>query len=547
MREIYSGATLVVGWIASSDGPLPVSFQTLKIVDEQKRLRSPGDMETFEWAKPYQVLCPPAGGHGTGWDACLFLSRLSYWRRVWIMQEGLLAKDLIYACPSEHISYSVLEDSSRELRRIFRAARQKGMAKPCFVSPRVWIEAVKGLAHTAPGYSIPVARQWFKRGEIHKIHLLSRGLEATRPLDYVYGLLGLSRMDITPDYNKSVAEVYGESIKWLIYMNKKRKEPYLQEFLEVAGWELYENPENLPSWLPNYPMIQGRHSYNLTARNASEEVFGMETLEAEVRQEKLLVSGLVASSLSVVGEVFEGDFDADRIVLVHFLQEFLRTSGNARIGHQCLFILYKTITQCIDFDFEDHIYQFAMWLALLDLDEDLEVYQDLPVERTGKSTNLKNLLKIPTKMTPESLALAIEWEYVGKRTAATNAAHAISVGHDICGSAVFDGFTGRESLKDISLYQFRNRLHAIKQAYCDLKESWRPVATAHGWFGLAPKKSQPGDVVCVLHKCASPVILRRKGTSYIFIGTCFVLPLMKGKIKTLLSPDQTRPQRFEIV
>ncbi|KAM5354829.1 hypothetical protein ACJ41O_001475 [Fusarium nematophilum] len=38
----------------------------------------------------------------------------------------------------------------------------------------------------------------------------SADLEATRPLDYVYGLLGLSGLDIIPDYSRTTREVYIE-------------------------------------------------------------------------------------------------------------------------------------------------------------------------------------------------------------------------------------------------------------------------------------------------------------------------------------------------
>jgi hypothetical protein len=62
----------------------------------------------------------------------------------------------------------------------------------------------------------------------------------------------------------------------------------------------------------------------------------------------------------------------------------------------------------------------------------------------------------------------------------------------------------------------------------------RRLFTLRGWdgrvlYGLAPKKTRNGDVVCVLDGCSVPVMMRDKGRYWILIGECFVYGIMDGE------------------
>ncbi len=53
--------------------------------------------------------------------------------------------------------------------------------------------------------------------------------------------------------------------------------------------------------------------------------------------------------------------------------------------------------------------------------------------------------------------------------------------------------------------------------------------TSDGLLGLGPRAMQNGDCVAVLSGCSMPVVLRKIGSYYLHVGSCFVLGLMNGE------------------
>lgn len=68
-----------------------------------------------------------------------------------------------------------------------------------------------------------------------------------------------------------------------------------------------------------------------------------------------------------------------------------------------------------------------------------------------------------------------------------------------------------------------------------------------GYFGLAPPKTEKGDVISILYGCSVPVVLRRLKRfigAWELIGECFVYGMMDGEA---MAADQNRnPQEFEL-
>ena len=68
------------------------------------------------------------------------------------------------------------------------------------------------------------------------------------------------------------------------------------------------------------------------------------------------------------------------------------------------------------------------------------------------------------------------------------------------------------------------------------------MKTSSGNLGLAPRKGQPGDLICIFYGCSVPVILRlqtsSEGIVYELIGESFVLGMMDGEALELDLPDQ---------
>jgi hypothetical protein len=61
----------------------------------------------------------------------------------------------------------------------------------------------------------------------------------------------------------------------------------------------------------------------------------------------------------------------------------------------------------------------------------------------------------------------------------------------------------------------------------------RLVTTHHGFIGMAPRRAQSGDIVCVLFGCSVPVVLRKRqddNETWEFIGECYLHGFMEGQI-----------------
>ena len=55
--------------------------------------------------------------------------------------------------------------------------------------------------------------------------------------------------------------------------------------------------------------------------------------------------------------------------------------------------------------------------------------------------------------------------------------------------------------------------------------------TSDGLLGLGPRRMEETDFVAVLSGCNMPVVLRKVDSHYQFVGSCFVLGLMKGEVQ----------------
>lgn len=68
-----------------------------------------------------------------------------------------------------------------------------------------------------------------------------------------------------------------------------------------------------------------------------------------------------------------------------------------------------------------------------------------------------------------------------------------------------------------------------------------------GYCGLLPEHAKEGDCLCVLFGCDVPVVLRKAGDFYTFIGECYIQGLMDGEAITELEVGNKTSQEFEIL
>jgi len=65
-------------------------------------------------------------------------------------------------------------------------------------------------------------------------------------------------------------------------------------------------------------------------------------------------------------------------------------------------------------------------------------------------------------------------------------------------------------------------------------------------IGMGPDSAEPGDIICILLGCSTPVILRPQDDHYIFLGEAYVHGYMYGKGMDELAEGKFQLESFEI-
>jgi hypothetical protein len=137
------------------------------------------------------------------------LLRRSYWNRLWIVQEFVLARDLLLACGPCALTLTAIS----RLRSI--SSLPMWFARPKFITiPQPVVTLLDARCDRSAGVT-------FSLPELHLITLLRdfSTRECENPRDKVYGLLALcnDKVEVNVDYSRPADEIFREVFSTLIY------------------------------------------------------------------------------------------------------------------------------------------------------------------------------------------------------------------------------------------------------------------------------------------------------------------------------------------
>lgn len=188
MKEIYSQAAFVFTWLGPSTALNALAFQTIQHV-----IASAHD-------QPLQLLL---GSQAQ--SALLALFRNPYWTRLWIVQEILLAKDVVIMCGDTLCQWTALTEFFRHIRAISLSSRDDTVhasLDPMLTSPANHIVANRDIWLSQEVRSYKLA----------ELLVMWPGQECEDPRDRVFGLLGLLSqqpgMVFSADYSMTTIEVF---------------------------------------------------------------------------------------------------------------------------------------------------------------------------------------------------------------------------------------------------------------------------------------------------------------------------------------------------
>ncbi|PNP39143.1 hypothetical protein TGAMA5MH_08995 [Trichoderma gamsii] len=184
MRKIYSNAKSVSVWLGRAD-----TSSDSDIAMELLATRTPCEAGNFNVDNFWSLRQA---------KAILAFCEMNYWRRMWIIQEIMFAKQVTIYCGSKHIGWNAFEQLVKHLQAISDIGRehQTPCASLILASPAIVIAKAKA----AWGGNLQ---------PLTTLLQLYRDHEATNILDKVYALHGLAKdsSDIAVDYGITADEL----------------------------------------------------------------------------------------------------------------------------------------------------------------------------------------------------------------------------------------------------------------------------------------------------------------------------------------------------
>jgi len=99
--------------------------------------------------------------------------------------------------------------------------------------------------------------------------------------------------------------------------------------------------------------------------------------------------------------------------------------------------------------------------------------------------------------------------------------------------------------EEIKSSMLRHSTQVIGSLKDNLSES-RLFHITGGYLGFGPPGVLTNDLVCVLHQCRWPVVLRKVNDHFVHVGAVFVLGLMDGEASKLVETGEVEIQEFEV-
>ena len=211
MGFIFSGAALVPVWLGeddTGDAEAAVDFFCMLIVT----YRSEDSLENDPQAWPQRVEERPE--YETGRHAVTNLLAATWFKRVWVFQEALCAKELLFlrgkwSLPYEMflvaLLYHVHVELSRRNDSPFRSGDSMGHIPQARIDYKTYLDGEKSEA-----YSLSMLRLIYR----------TRRMDATDPRDKIYALLHLTTdkdaLKIQPRYDQTFEECYTHATRMIL-------------------------------------------------------------------------------------------------------------------------------------------------------------------------------------------------------------------------------------------------------------------------------------------------------------------------------------------
>jgi len=518
MRQIYAGARSVLIWLGPEADGSSMAMKYLQSLWLLEGRPSPiifdggGDWE--EWYKNrvskgwesghLSANSDQAKARDRAWTESSLSSALeaffsrSWWNRAWIVQEVAHAKKATIICGSEKLSWMSLESYFVK----YHGTTMIFVQQPELNDPRIFalnracqlvIARIMNL-HETVGWKMTL---------FSNLSYLSHN-QASDPRDKVYGILGLkNNMDhgIIPDYGKLPCQVYIDATRAILkhdsysqidaVVESEQKKRVPQFTLNVICKTVRmgaSSTAGLPSWVPDWnrpelPWDLVKCYDRIQGFSAAGRFCTLENAPIVEDPSTLIASGYLWDLVDEVSDqLYSSSLQTDD------WEDIIRSWTPKNIHNHA----YPTGDNAED----------AFWRSLL---QDRSTEQTARLDHSSASSYKKEYLS---------------WATI---TATTNTHSSTSYGlrsPDMQQSSFEEPHANHRP--GVS---FRNLLSRLV--------GWKFCTSRKGYYGTVPAAAEAGDLICVLHGCCVPVILRKTPSladHFVLIGAAYVHGIMDGEV-----------------
>ena len=420
-------------------------------------------------------------------SALVILFRRQYWWRIWVIQEVSCARTAMVYCGEESIPWA-------ELDNVADILKEQGEHLQMLYYKN--LSYIRTLTHGGPrGLQLSRYSPNASAPPLLELLLSHKSKKSTDSRDKVYALVGISDTRYSfgkIDYSLSRREVFTHTTRHIISSSQK---------LDVICVKQHDiNERNMPSWVPDWtrpPAHSGHMVIGLHHREPAFSAAGESLTQCSYLQEGyvLKANGFVVGLIKAVGSAFrKSGAPSDVLPSLHAFQDWWNIFVGFMGDSDSAQAIFARVISCGSWNFDnDQTYQERL-RAIFALSKS-NVVRYSPDAESREEMESVELAKVETDENEK---------------------------------------TQMASILSASLTMNRRRL----------------FITSNNNAGLAPWNAEPGDMICILLGCRSPVVLRRQGGHwpyhYVLIGEAYVEGMMDGEAMKALTDGSFVLEDFEI-
>ena len=507
MKKIYSKAERVIGWLGPDENG---GSQALKTFEALFR-NAIGYPDKFEWARRMPELLMPsktctidsakAYQSNDKLERLLLLVQRPFWRRMWIVQELVLPLNLRLMCADDFTDIPEPDPFYNTVSRLTKVPVGLPNFLPLHMMKRLTdcmallrLVATLRFRHLQQVYKIDRIWQGVS-GFIHARPLLIYH-ETSDPRDHVYALLGLFDLDIVPDYGEdvTVADVYLEAAQHCL-----KAKPL--DILSLAGARHGHNGSDFlinfdaPSWVPDWrlptPASVRVHRYPQSHAFPSNGGLQMQIIDYKWLRGPAVVWDTVQRTESKTGWDLT-EWDLAENIDIEKPDDWAYPSGISRFEAMVM-----------------------LWIGGHDgtKPSPCDLQLDSELFRSYETIFYANIAK--------------PWANKHGRHEVPKLARLIF---------------GGKGPKSVPYSHRETWVVRTRQLRYDM----RCFHTERGYVGFGPLATEVGDLICILEGHKPPVLLRRRGSHYTFVGDCDVVGIMNGEVLEAVKRGEAEINEIEI-